>query len=108
MRESALARPPHHRPPDEAVHALRHIDAPAAAAAKAGFNTATAYRMEADPQLPSQKSRPRTGRRPDPLAGAKRNGDLLFSELRLLHRPASLHGFSLAGFSPSDWSNLPG
>jgi len=48
---------------------FRHIDAPAAAAAKAGFSTATAYRIEADPQLPSQKAKPRARRRPDPLAG---------------------------------------
>ncbi len=38
------------------------------AAAKAGFSTATAYRWEADPRLPSQKTTPRTRRRPDPLA----------------------------------------
>jgi hypothetical protein len=48
---------------------FRHIDAPAAAAAKAGFSTATAYRIEADPRLPSQKTKPRTRRRPDPVAG---------------------------------------
>jgi len=42
---------------------------PAAAAAKAGFSTATAYRIEADPRLPSQKKKPRGRRRPDPLAG---------------------------------------
>src|SRR5258708_6558530 len=40
-----------------------------AAAAKAGFSTATAYRIEADPRLPSQKTKPRGRRRPDPLAG---------------------------------------
>jgi hypothetical protein len=39
------------------------------AAAKAGFSTAAAYRCEADPRLPSQKTPPRTRRRPDPLAG---------------------------------------
>lgn len=39
-----------------------------AAAAKAGFSTATAYRIEADPRLPSQKEEPRGRRRPDPLA----------------------------------------
>ncbi len=39
------------------------------AAAKAGFSTATAYRCEADPRLPSHKALPRTRRRPDPLAG---------------------------------------
>lgn len=39
-----------------------------AAAAKAGFSTASAYRIEADPRLPSQKQEPRGRRRPDPLA----------------------------------------
>jgi hypothetical protein len=48
---------------------FRHIETPAAAAAKAGFSTATAYRIDADPRLPSQKTKPRTRRRPDPLAG---------------------------------------
>src|SRR5438093_8696509 len=42
---------------------------PAIAAAKAGFSTATAYRLEADPRLPSQKKQPRGRRRPDPLVG---------------------------------------
>jgi transposase InsO family protein len=37
-------------------------------AAKAGFSTATGYRIEADPRLPSQKKVPRGRRRPDPLA----------------------------------------
>ena len=40
-----------------------------AAAAKAGFSTATAYRFEADPRLPSSKKTPRGRRRPDPLEG---------------------------------------
>ena len=40
-----------------------------AAAAKAGFSTATGYRVEADPQLPSAKTKKRGRRRPDPLAG---------------------------------------
>ena len=47
----------------------RFSNVPAIAAAKAGFSTATAYRIEADPQLPSQKKKPRGRRRPDPLAG---------------------------------------
>jgi transposase InsO family protein len=47
----------------------RQTHAPAVAAAKAGFSTAAAYRIEAAPQLPSQKSSPRGRRRPDPLAG---------------------------------------
>ena len=38
----------------------------AAIAAKAGFSTATACRIEADPRLPSQKKEPRGRRRPDP------------------------------------------
>jgi transposase InsO family protein len=47
----------------------RQTNVPAIAAAKAGFSTATAYRIEADPRLPSQKQNPRERRRPDPLAG---------------------------------------
>jgi hypothetical protein len=38
------------------------------AAAKAGFSTATAYRIEQDPRPPSQRATPRGRRRPDPLA----------------------------------------
>jgi hypothetical protein len=38
------------------------------AAARAGFSTATGYRIEEDPRLPSQKAAPRGRRRPDPLA----------------------------------------
>ena len=50
----------------------RHTDTPATAAAKAGFSTATAYRIEADPRLPSQKKAPRGRRRIERhLAGAK-------------------------------------
>ena len=47
----------------------RQTNAPAVAAAKAGFSRATGYRIEADPRLPSQKKPPRDRRRPDPLAG---------------------------------------
>ncbi len=46
----------------------RQTHPPTVAAAKAGFSTATAYRIEADPRLPSQKRKPRERRRPDPLA----------------------------------------
>ena len=52
-----LAWPSHQRPPDTVE----------AAAAKAGFSTATGYRIEADPRLPSQKQAPRGRRRADPL-----------------------------------------
>ena len=38
-----------------------------AAAARAGFSTASGYRIEADPRLPSAKAEPRGRRRPDPL-----------------------------------------
>ncbi len=40
----------------------------AIAAAKSGFSTATGYRIEDDPRLPSQKKALRGRRRPDPLA----------------------------------------
>jgi hypothetical protein len=51
----------------------RQINGPVLAAAKAGFSTATAYRIEADPRLPRQKKKPRGRRRPDPLAGVWHN-----------------------------------
>lgn len=46
---------------------LRLSEAPPRAATCVGFSVATAYRIEADSRLPSQKKTPR-GRRPDPLA----------------------------------------
>lgn len=45
----------------------RQTDPIPLAAAKAGFSTATGYRLARDPRLPSQKSKPRERRRPDPL-----------------------------------------
>src|SRR5215469_14095496 len=47
---------------------FRQAETPSIAAAKAGFSTATAYRIEQDPRRPSQKKAPRGRRRPDPLA----------------------------------------
>src|SRR3954454_15644282 len=47
---------------------FRQTEPPIIAAAKAGFSAATAYRIEQDPRLPSQKKAPRLGRRRDPLA----------------------------------------
>src|SRR5262249_29825636 len=41
---------------------------PVIAAAKAGFSAASAYRIEHDPRLPSQRKVPRVRRRRDPLA----------------------------------------
>jgi len=47
---------------------LRLTEPVAVAAAKAAISVATAYRIEDDPRLPSQKPQPRGRRRPDPLA----------------------------------------
>ena len=46
---------------------FRQTDAARVAAAKASFSAATAYRFEQDPWLPSQKTKVRERRRPDPL-----------------------------------------
>ena len=48
---------------------MRITHTTAIAAAKAGFSPASGYRLADDPRLPSQKAKPRTRRRPDPLAG---------------------------------------
>jgi hypothetical protein len=47
---------------------FRQAETPTIAAAKAGFSAATAYRIEQDLRLPSQKRSPRGRRRQDPLA----------------------------------------
>ena len=47
---------------------FRLTDAPPVAAARAGISVASAYRIENDPRLPSQKQALRGRRRPDPLA----------------------------------------
>src|SRR5881392_1056025 len=47
---------------------FRQAETPTVAAAKAGFSAATAYRIEQNPGLPSQKQAPRGRRRRDPLA----------------------------------------
>lgn len=46
---------------------LRVTNSPMAAAAGAAISVASAYRIENDPRLPSQKTPPRGRRRPDPL-----------------------------------------
>src|SRR5256884_3928645 len=46
----------------------RHAETPTFGAPKPGFSAATAYRIEHDPRLPSQKKAPRGRRRRDPLA----------------------------------------
>jgi hypothetical protein len=47
---------------------FRQTETASVAAAKAGFSAATAYRIEQDSRLPSQRKAPRGRRRPDPLA----------------------------------------
>jgi len=47
---------------------LRLTESVTVAAAKAGMGLATAYRLEKDRRLPSQRKAPRARRRPDPLA----------------------------------------
>ncbi len=47
---------------------FRQTETVAVAAAKASLSTATAYRIEQDPRLPSAKAGPRERRRPDPLS----------------------------------------
>src|SRR6185437_11957696 len=46
----------------------RQTNSPPVAAAKASFSTSTAYRLDKDRRLPSQKKGARGRRRPDPLA----------------------------------------
>jgi hypothetical protein len=48
---------------------FRQIHSTSVAAAKASISVATAYRIEKDPRLPSQKREPRGRRRADPLGG---------------------------------------
>ncbi len=48
---------------------FRQTETASVAASKAGFAASTAYRLERDPRLPSQKKGLRGRRRPDPLAG---------------------------------------
>lgn len=47
---------------------FRQTNTTAVAAAKTSISIATAYRLEKDSRLPSQKKAPRERRRPDPLA----------------------------------------
>ena len=46
---------------------FKQTDSTVVAAAKASISAATAWRIEADPRLPSQKASARSRRRPDPL-----------------------------------------
>jgi len=54
-------------PPDESVHQLTNDTCPRGRCGQGGVLHPAAYRIGADPQLPSQKVSPRERRRPDPL-----------------------------------------
>ena len=54
---------------------LRSTHSPAVAAAKAGFSTAAAYRIEADPRPPAETRKARERRRPDPPGRGLGRGD---------------------------------
>ena len=58
----------------------RKSNTPTVAAAKSGFSTATAYRIEADLRTPASAPSPRKRRRPDPL------GELFHTEIEPLLR----------------------
>lgn len=58
----------HHRPSNEAIHELPTDAFPRGRRGQGGVSTATAYPIEADPRLPSQKKWPRDRRWPNPLA----------------------------------------
>jgi hypothetical protein len=70
---SDIARPPHHRPPDEAGHELPTDPRRCRCCRQSGLQHG--YRIEDDPRLPSRKKVPRGRRRPDPL------GDVWDSEV---------------------------
>jgi transposase InsO family protein len=52
---------------------FRQTDAVPIAAAKSGFSSSSAYRIDTDRHLPSHRKAPRLRRRPDPLAGVWEN-----------------------------------
>ena len=57
------------------------------AAAKAGFSTATGYRLESDPRLPSRGQAPRGRRRPEISAGVRRTLERRIRKWRALNGP---------------------
>src|SRR5437868_7539167 len=66
--EPQLARAPHHRLPDEAVHDYRPDRDGERLRGQGRVQRRVRYRMEQDLRLPSQKRSPRGRRRRDPLA----------------------------------------
>ena len=75
----------------------RKTDRRALAAAKVGFSRTTADRIEADPQPPSQRRKPRGRRRPDPLAVA------VYEEMMRPAAPGSLPAPRHPELSPGVW-----
>src|SRR3546814_2402932 len=78
---------------------LRQTNSIVAAAAKAGFSTATGYRIAREPVLPSQRGTTRERRRPDPLA------EIFEHEIVPLLKAAQQRLFEIADLRPSA---LPG
>ncbi len=72
---------------------LRLSKAMPVAAAQAGISVATAYRIEHDPRLPSDKKTPRARRRPDPLVD--------FFEAEVVPFCSALPAFGLWRYSTS-------
>jgi hypothetical protein len=59
---------------------FRQTEPPVIAAVKAGFSAASAYCIEQDPRLPTQKKAPHAHRRRDTLAGLGQRGDAAAEE----------------------------
>src|SRR5580700_9529067 len=76
---------------------FRQTETPVVAAAKAGFSAATAYRIEQDPRLPSQKKVPRSRRRRDPMI-ERHAGDA---------DAAIAHAGKIGQAEPTRWMLLP-
>lgn len=71
---------------------LRQTHSIAVAAAKSSISVATAYRIDSDNRLPSQKKLPRERRRPDPLVDICDVIRNLEWEFVGLWKGASVHG----------------
>ncbi len=90
--------------PQIVAKGFRQAETPSVAAAKAGFSAATAYRIEQDRRLPSQKKEPRGRRRRDPLADGRAHracGQWRFSTRSgaVTPRSASVSGVPWSGAS---------
>jgi hypothetical protein len=95
---------------------LRRNHSPAIAGAKAGFSTATGYRFETDPRLPSQRKARREVRLRDPPGGAgwrwrrRRRAEAGYAATAVVTRAAaSWRAFQAQGIiSPTRWAGWSG